>query len=119
MGGLVFDGNMHVAKLPPHGDDRSELLSGRIAVHDQCRHDRDILCDQPGIEAIILGQDAAGAGELTKFVGVDASHLQARGLQDSDNAALGAATGLNAKCGNREAAQPAIKTFASQQICRG
>jgi hypothetical protein len=29
--------NMLVAKLPPHGDDRSELLSGRIAVHDPCR----------------------------------------------------------------------------------
>ena len=60
-----------------------------------------------------LGQDAAGAGELTKFVGVDASHRRARGQQDSDNAALVAATGLNAKCGNREAAQPVIKTFAA------
>ena len=112
VGGLVFDGNMLVAKLPPHGDDRSELLCGRIAVHDPCRHDRDILCDQPGIEAIILGQDAAGAGELTKFVGVDASHRQARGQQGSDDAALVATTRLDAKCGNRQAAQPARKSSA-------
>jgi len=52
---------------------------------------RDILCDEPGIEAIILGQDAAGAGELAKFVGVDTSHRQARGQQGADHAALVAA----------------------------
>ena len=105
MGGLVFDGNMLVAKLPPHGDDRSELLCGRIAVHDPCRHDRDILCDQPGIEAIILGQDAAGAGELAEFVGIDTSHRQACGQKGADDAALVATTRFDAKCGNRAAAQ--------------
>ena len=111
VGGLVLDRDMLIAKLPPHGDDRSELLCGRIAVHDPCRHDRDILRDQPGIEAIVLGQDAAGAGELAKFVGVDASHRQARGQQGSDDAALVAATRFDAKRRNRQAAQPVDQLF--------
>ena len=106
VGALVFDGDMLVAKLPPHCDDGGELLCGRIAVHDPCRHDRDIFCDQPGIEAIILGQDAAGAGELAKFVGIDASHRQARGQQGSDDAALVAATRFDAKRGDGQPAQP-------------
>lgn len=106
VGALVFDRNMLVAKLPPHGNDRSELLSGGIAVHDPSRHDRDILCDQPGIEAIILGQDATGAGELTKFVGIDTSHRQTRGQQGTDDAAFIAAARFDADRGERQPAQP-------------
>src|SRR5262249_54318387 len=44
------------------------------------RIDRDILCDQPRIEAVVLGQHAAGAGELTKLARVDTSHRQPRRL---------------------------------------
>ena len=73
----------------------ASLSTAASRLHNSCRHDRDILCDQPGIEAIILGQDAAGAGELTKFVGVDASHRQARGQQGSDDAALVTATRID------------------------
>jgi hypothetical protein len=42
VGGLVFDRDMLVAKLSPHGDDLSELFCGRIALHDPCWHDRNI-----------------------------------------------------------------------------
>jgi hypothetical protein len=97
---------MLVAELPAHGDDLGEPLCGGIMLHDPRGHDRDKLCDQPRIEAIVLGQDATGAGELAKFVGVDASHRQARGQQGSDDAALVAATRFYAKRGNRQAAQP-------------
>src|SRR6516165_8478682 len=46
VGGLVFDRDMLVAKLSPHGDDLGELLCGRIALHDPCWHDRNVFCDQ-------------------------------------------------------------------------
>jgi len=106
MGGLVLDRDMLVAELPAHGDDLREPLCGGIVLHDPCGHDRDKLCDQPRIEAVVLGQDAAGAGELAKFVGVDASYRQARGQQGSDDAALIAATRFDADRGDRQAAQP-------------
>ena len=105
VGGLVFDRDMLVAKLPPHGDDLSELLCGRIVLHDPCWHDRDIFCDQPRIEAVVLGEHATGAGELAQLVGVDASHRQVRRQQGSDDGALVAATRLDANCGDRQATQ--------------
>src|SRR6516225_1289944 len=78
VGGLVFDRDMLVAKLSPHGDDLGELLCGRIALHDPCWHDRNVFCDQPRIEAVVLGKHATGAAELAQLVGVDASHRQVR-----------------------------------------
>jgi hypothetical protein len=57
-------------------------------LHSSCRHDGDILCDQARIEAIILSQDAAGASELTKLVGVDTSHRQWGREQGTDDATL-------------------------------
>ena len=36
------------------------------------RPPRDVFCDQSRVETIILGQDTAGASELTKLVRVDA-----------------------------------------------
>ena len=77
MGGLVFDRDMLVAQLPPHGYDLGEPLSGGIGLHNPRRHDRDILSNQSCIEAIVLGQNATGASELTKLVRVDTSNRQA------------------------------------------
>src|SRR5215831_9860456 len=74
VGGLVFDRDMLVAKLSPHGDDLSEPFCGRIALHDPCWHDRNVFRDQPRIEAVVLGKHATGAAELAQLVGVDASH---------------------------------------------
>ena len=105
MGGLVFYRDMLIGKLPPYSDDLSELLCGRIALHDPCWHDRDIFCDQPRIEAVVLGEHATGAGELAQLVGVDASHRQVRRQQGSDDGALVAATRLDANCGDRQATQ--------------
>jgi len=105
VGGLVLDRDVLVAKLPAHGDDLSELLCGRIALHEPCWHDRDVFCDQPGIEPVVLGEHATGAGELAQLVGVDASHRQARRQQGSDNGTLVAATRLDANCGDRQVAQ--------------
>jgi len=34
-------------------------------------HDRDVFCNQLRIEAIVLGEDTAGTGELTKFARID------------------------------------------------
>ena len=67
MSGLVLDRHMLVAKLPPHGDDFGEPFSGGGTLNNACRHDRDVFRDQLRIEAIVLGEDAAGTGELTKF----------------------------------------------------
>jgi hypothetical protein len=96
---------MLVAKLPPHGDDLGEPFRSCITLHNACRYDRDILCDQLGIEAIVLSQHAAGAGELTKFVGVNPSHRQTCREQDADDAALVAATWLDPDRGDRQAVQ--------------
>jgi hypothetical protein len=105
VGGLVFDRDMLVAKLSPHGDDLGELLCGRIALHDPCWHDRNVFCDQPRIEAVVLGEHATGAAKLAQLVGVDASHRQVRRQQGSDDGALVAATRLDANCSDRQAPQ--------------
>ena len=105
MGGLVFDRDMLVAKLSPHGDDLSKLFCGRIALHDPCWHDRNVFRDQPRIEAVVLGEYATGATELAQLVGVDASHRQVRRQQGSDDGALVAATRLDANCSDRQATQ--------------
>ena len=88
MGGLVLDRDMLVTELPAHGYDFGEPFSGGVRLHNPRRHDRNIFCDQPSIEAVVLGQDAAGAGELPKFVRVDPSNRQARGEQSADDAPL-------------------------------
>jgi hypothetical protein len=54
---------MLVTQLSPHGDDLGEPFDRAVPLHNPCRHDGDILRDQSRIEAIVLGQDAAGAGE--------------------------------------------------------
>ena len=71
MAGLVLDGDMLVTQLSPHGDDLGEPFNCVVPLHNSCRQDGDILRDQSCIEAIVLGQDAAGAGELTKLVRVE------------------------------------------------
>src|SRR4029077_20661906 len=96
---------MLVAKLSPHGDDLSELFCGRIALHDLCWHDRNVFCDQPRIEAVVLSEHATGAAELAQLVRVDASHRQVRRQQGSDDGALVAATRLDANCSDRQATQ--------------
>jgi len=65
-------------------------------------HDRDVFCNQLRIEAIVLGEDTAGTGELTKFARIDASDGQASCEQPSDNAALVAAARLDPDCGDRQ-----------------
>src|SRR4029077_3068914 len=84
MGCLVLDRDMLVTQLSPHGYDLGELFNGLVPLHNSCRHNRDILCDQPCIEAIIFGQHTAGAGELTELVRVDTSHRQSRREQGTD-----------------------------------
>jgi hypothetical protein len=57
--------------------DRSTLRSGGGTLNNACRYDRDVFCNQLRIEAIVLGEDAAGTGELTKFARIDPSDGQA------------------------------------------
>jgi hypothetical protein len=106
MSGLVLDGDMLVAKLPPHGNDFGEPFSGGGTLNNACRHDRDVFGDQLRIEAIVLGEDAAGTGELTKFARIDASDGEASWEQSSDDAALVAAARLDPDCGDRQSMQP-------------
>ena len=54
------------------------------------------------IEAIVLGQHAAGAGELTKLVRVDTSHRQSGREQGTDDSALVTTARLQANCGDCE-----------------
>src|SRR5262249_4904431 len=58
------------------------------------------------IEAIVLGQHAARAGELTKLVRVDTSHRQPRCEQGTDDSALVTTARLQANCGDCERAHP-------------
>ena len=97
---------MLVTQLSPHGHDLGEFFDRSVPLHNSCRHDRDILCDQPRIEAVVLGQHAAGAGELTKLVRVDTSHRQPRCEQGTDDPALVTTARLKANRGDCERAQP-------------
>src|SRR5262249_55195824 len=84
----------------------ASLSTAAVPLHNSCRHDRDVLCDQPRIEAVVLGQHAAGAGELTKLVRVDTSHRQPRREQGTDDPALVTTARLKANRGDCERAQP-------------
>src|SRR6516162_5624193 len=106
MSRLVLGRNMLVTQLSPHRHDLGEPFDRSVPLHNSCRHDRDILCDQPRIEAIVLGQHAAGAGELTKLARVDTSHRQSRREQGTDDSALVTTARLKANCGDCERAQP-------------
>src|SRR5215467_5691119 len=101
-----LDRNMLVTQLSPHRHDLGEPFNRSVSLHNSRRHDRDILCDQPRIEAVVLGQHAAGAGELTKLVWVDTSHRHFRREQGTDDAALVTTARLKANCGDCERAQP-------------
>src|SRR5262249_43629055 len=106
MSRLVLDRNMLVTQLSPHRHDLGEPFDRSVPLHNSCRHNRDILCDQPRIEAIVLGQHAAVAGELTKLARVDTSHRQSRREQGTDDSALVTTARLKANCGDCERAQP-------------
>src|SRR5215831_13089309 len=88
MSRLVLGRNVLVTQLSPHGHDLGEPFDRSVPLHNSCRHNRDILCDQPRIKAVVLGQHAAGSGELTKLVRVDTSHRQPRCEQGTDDPAL-------------------------------
>ena len=104
--GLVFDCDVLVTELAPHGDDLGDSGGDRVMAHDVGGHGRDILGDQPGIEPIVLGEGAASAGELPKSVGIDATHQQAGGEQGAEDAALLAAARLEPNGGEGQSAQP-------------
>src|SRR5215207_2972210 len=55
--------------------------------HDVRGHGGDVRGDQARIEPIILGEGAAGAGELPKPIRIDAAHREAGGEQGPDDAA--------------------------------
>jgi hypothetical protein len=76
MSRLVLDSDMLVTQLSPHGHDLGEPFDRVVPQHNSRRDDGDILRDQSRIEAIVLGQDATSAGELTKLVRVDTSPRQ-------------------------------------------
>jgi hypothetical protein len=84
MSRLVHSGDMLVTQLAPHGYDLGEMFNRIVALQNACRHDRDVFCDQSSVQTIILGQDTAGASELTKLVRVDASHRQSRREQGTN-----------------------------------
>src|SRR5260370_18053281 len=106
MSRLVLGRTMLGTQLSPHGDDLGEPFDRSVPLDSSCRHDRNILCDQPRIEAIVLGQHAAGAGELTKLVRVDTSYRHSRREQGTDDSALVTTARLKANCGDCERAQP-------------
>ncbi len=106
MSRLVLGRNVLVTQLPPHRHDLGEPFDRSVPLHNSCRYDRDILCDQPRIEAVVLGQHAAGAGELTKLVRVDTSHRQPRREQGTDDPALVTTARFKANRGDCERAQP-------------
>ena len=92
--GLVLDCDVLVTELAPHGDDLGDPRGGGVMAHDVRGHGGDVRGDQARIEPIILGEDAAGAGELPKPIRIDAAHREAGGEQGADDAALVAAARL-------------------------
>ena len=50
MSRLVLGRNVLVTQLSPHGHDLGEPFDRSVPLHNSCRHNRDILCDQPRIE---------------------------------------------------------------------
>ena len=96
---------MLVTQLSPHRHNLGEPFDRSVPLHNSCRHNRDILCDQPRIEAIVFGQHATGAGELTKLAWVDTSHRQSRREQGTDDSALIAAARLDPDGGDRQSMQ--------------
>ena len=103
---LVLDGDMLVTQLSPHGDDLGKPFDRIVPLHSSCRHDGDILCDQSRIEAIVLGQDAAGASELTKGLLGLIRRTDSRAASTDHHATLVTAARLKANCGDCERAQP-------------
>ena len=61
---------MLVAELAPHGDDLGDPRGGGVVAHDVRGHGGDVFGDQARIEPIILGQRAAGTGELRSRLGL-------------------------------------------------
>src|SRR5829696_2723441 len=116
--GLVLEADVLIGKLPPHGDDLGDPAGGRVVADGVRRHDRDVLGDQPGIEAIVLGESAAGAGELPKPIGIDASHRQAGSEQGADDAALVTATRLKPDGGKGTAPQLLDERFPPRAVVR-
>ena len=106
MSRLVLGRNMLVTQLSPHGHDLGEFFDRSVPLHNSCWHDRNVFCNQSGVQTIILGQDTAGASELTKLVRVDASHRQSCREQGTNDAALVTTARLKANCGDCERAQP-------------
>src|SRR5260370_9224991 len=78
MSRLVLGRTMLVTQLSPHGHDLGEPFDRVVSLHNSRRHDGDILCDQSRIEAIVLGQYAAIAGELTQLVRIVTPHRPSR-----------------------------------------
>jgi hypothetical protein len=106
MSRLVHGSDMLVAQLAPHGYDLGETFNCIVALDNACRYNRDVFCDQSRVETIILGQDTAGASELTKLVRVDASHRLSRREQGTNDAALVTTARLKANRRDCEWAQP-------------
>jgi hypothetical protein len=106
MSRLVHSGDMLVTQLAPHGYDLGEMFNRIVALQNARRHDGDVFCDQSSVQTIILGQDTAGASELTKLVRVDASHRQSRREQGTNDAALVTTARLKTNRSGCEWAQP-------------
>jgi hypothetical protein len=116
--GLVLDRDVLVGELPPHGHDLGGALDGGILAHGVRGHNRNILGDQPGIEPIILGENAASAGELTKPVRIDAPHRQAGRQQGADDAAFVTAARLEANGAEAHTLQPRDEGVPARPVVR-
>lgn len=118
MSSLVLDCDVLVGELPSHGHDLGDPAGGGVMAHGARGHDRDILGDQTCIETIVLGESAAGAGELTKPVRIDAPHRQAGAEQGAEDAALVTAARLEADGDQRQALQALDERVPARPVVR-
>src|SRR5262245_42454200 len=116
MSRLVHRSGVFITQLAPHCYDFGEAFNCVIALYNACWHDRDVFCDQPSVQTVILSQDTAGAGELTKFVRVDTSHRQPRREQGTNDAALVTTARLKANRRDCEWAQPYDQLSPTRRI---
>ena len=73
--GRILGGDFVITELAPDSKHRGELFDHRrLPLRRSRRHDGDERCDHPRIKPIVLGQKAAGLGELPQLERIDLAH---------------------------------------------
>jgi len=95
-----------VAELAPRGHDLGEPLDRLVSLRRARRHGGDEQRYHGRVEPVVLGQNTARLGGLTKLERIDLAHRHAGGQQRAHDAALVPTARLDAACRDAQATQP-------------